>query len=93
MICAQITDGSAVCPWSAFGRTLPVVTMACAAQVECERLVSGFANGRSIAMPLRNLSTHDHFPKRKTTTAIPSEGRAIESTTAPFATAPQNLSV
>ena len=93
MTTVHITNEATACPWSAFGRFLPLLTTACAGQVECERLVSGLANGRSIAMPLRNLSTHDHLPERKTTTAIPSEGRAIESTTAPFATAPQNLSV
>ena len=54
IICAHITDGSVVCPWSAFGRFLPVLTKACAGQVECKKLVSTNANGWSSAMPLRN---------------------------------------
>ncbi|MNE03817.1 hypothetical protein D3C80_963300 [compost metagenome] len=39
-----------MCPMTAFGRSLPVVTTACAGQVECKRLVKSNANGWSPAM-------------------------------------------
>jgi len=34
------------------GRSLPIVTTACAGQVECKRLVSTDANGWSVAMQM-----------------------------------------
>jgi len=37
---------------TAIGRSLPIVTTACAGQVECKQLVSTDANGWSVAMQM-----------------------------------------
>ncbi len=52
MTYAHITDGIAACPRSAFGRFLPVVTTACAGQVECKRLASLNASDWSVVVQI-----------------------------------------
>mgnify|MGYP003450433747 len=52
MTTVHITNEATACPWSAFGRFLPVVTTACAGQVECKRLASLNASDWSVVVQI-----------------------------------------